>query len=133
MKQVYLALTIFLLAGSIAFQVNARPTKRFDETTQTCRIFEDGQPEWDSNPYGEGGNLFKQVCKSCHFRDNKNGAPFLWAESKSSKGWNRVFAKKYPECAKDGSWGEMTLDQQLKLNDYLFRFANNSEDITDNC
>lgn len=133
MKRTYLVLTIFLITGSIAIQVNARPTKRYDATTQTCRIFGDGQPEWDAGPYGEGGKLFKQVCKSCHFRGNKAGAPFLWVESKSAKGWNRVFAKKYTQCAKDGSWKDMTLDQQLKLNDYLYRFANNSQDITDNC
>ena len=73
-----------------------------------------------------------QVCKSCHFRDNKKGAPFLWSESKSSRAWNRVFAKRYPDCAKDGSWSAMNLDQQLKLNDYLYRFARDSQDISDN-
>jgi hypothetical protein len=124
---------IFMLLGSFAFQAEARPTTRFDATTKTCRIFEDGQAEWDSNAWGEGGKVFKQVCKSCHFRGNKKDAPFLWPESKSSRGWNRVFAKKYPDCAQDGSWSDMNLNQQLKLNDYLYRFARDSEDISDNC
>ena len=133
MKKVYLALTLLVVTGSFALQTEARPTKRFDATTQTCRIFADGQAEWDSNAWGEGGKVFKQVCKSCHFQGNEDGAPFLWPEAKSSRGWNHVFAKKYPECAQDGSWASITLDQQLKLNDYLYRFARDSEDVTDNC
>lgn len=133
MKHVFLAASMFMLVVSFAFQADARPTKRFDATTQTCRIFESGKAEWDSNVWGEGGKVFKQVCKSCHFRGNKEGVPFLWTESKSSRGWNRVFAKKYPDCAQDGSWVAMSIDQQLKLNDYLFRFSRDSADVSDNC
>jgi hypothetical protein len=110
---------------------NARPAHRFDATTNTCRDLSNGQADWDSRPWGEGGKLFRKVCKSCHTRNNNLGAPFLWVESKTSKGWNRVFYKKYPNCAKNNSWKSIDLEQQLKLNDYLYRFAANSHDAND--
>ncbi len=122
---------ILVVSAFCVLEADARPDKRFDETTQTCRVLDQGQLEWDSRPWGEGGKVFKQVCKSCHTRDNDKGAPFLWVESKSSKAWNRVFFQKYPKCSKNGSWDDMTLDQQLKLNDYLFRFGENSMDLYD--
>lgn len=132
MNRFYLLMALFLLFVSLALEADARPTKRFDATTQTCRNLADGQLEWHSRPWGDGGKVFRKVCKTCHARSNDKGAPFLWTESKSSKGWNRVFARKYPECAKDGSWDAVSLDQQLKLNDYLYRFANDSQDRDDN-
>jgi len=101
--------------------------------TKTCRILEYGPLEWDSRPWGEGGKVFREVCKVCHTRNNDKGAPFLYAESKTPAAWNRVFAQKYPKCAQNGSWDKITLDQQLKLNDYLYRFGLNSEDFNDSC
>ena len=122
-----------LLVLLLAFQANARPDKRYDKTTETCRILNTGQTDWDSQPWGKGAKIFKQSCKSCHYRGNDKGAPFLWAESKTSRGWNRVFFKKYPKCAKQGEWAELSLDSQLILNDYLYRWSSDSRDMNDNC
>ncbi|MFH1218002.1 MAG: hypothetical protein V1706_16030 [Pseudomonadota bacterium] len=133
MNRTILMLTVFVMATTFSMQAEARPKSRFDETTQTCRILDSGPLEWDSRPWGEGGKVFREVCKTCHTRNNDKGAQFLYSESKSSKAWNRVFTKKYPQCAKDGSWDKITVDQLQKLNDYLFRFALNSEDINDAC
>lgn len=127
-----IALVVLLIAAP-AMQAQARPQTRFDETTQTCRVLDDGQLEWESSAWGKGGKLFQNLCQSCHTRDNDKGASFLWVESKTSKAWNRVFTQKYPACAKDGSWQSMTMDDQLMLNDYLYRWAKNSQDINDNC
>ena len=128
-----IVLTVILLTVSIALQAEARPKKRYDATTKTCRILDYGPLEWDSRAWGEGGKVFQEVCKVCHTRDNDKGAPFLYTESKTPQAWNRVFAQKYPKCAKDGAWDKITLDQQLKLNDYLYRFGLNSEDVNDSC
>lgn len=133
MKQCGVIFGAGLLVLLLAFQANARPDKRYDKTTETCRMLNQGQNDWDSQPWGKGAQVFKQSCKSCHYRGNDKGAPFLWAESKTSKGWNRVFYKKYPKCAKQGDWAGLTIDNQLKLNDYLYRWSADSRDINDNC
>ena len=117
----------------IAVELHAAPKSRFDETTQTCRLLDDGPLEWESRPWGQGGKLFQERCKSCHSQGNSKGAPSLWVESKTSKAWNRVFFEKYPSCAKDGSWGTMTTEEQMRLNDYLYRWAKNAQDLTDSC
>lgn len=124
---------VVLLLISVAFvaPAMASPGHRYDYTTKSCRNFSDGQTEWDSRPWGEGGKVFRQVCKKCHFRGNKEGAKFLHVESKTSKAWNRVFAEHRVKCAKEGAWDGITLEQQLKLNDYLFRFAAWSQDAFD--
>ncbi len=126
---------IAVLCVSVVFgfftQAEARPKSRYDATTKSFRILESGPLEWDSSPWGEGGKVFREVCKRCHSRDNDKGAPFIWAESKTSAAWNRVFAERYPKCANDGSWDGITPDQLLKLNDYLYRYGLNSQDITD--
>ncbi len=132
MKHGMIALVVLLLVG-LAIQAHARPESRYDETTKTCRVIGDGPLEWESRAWGQGGKVFKGLCQGCHSRDNDKGAPFLWVESKTSKAWNRVFSQKYPQCAKDGSWQSMTMDEQLMVNDYLYRWAKNSADINDNC
>ena len=91
----------------------ARPSKRLDPATQSCRFFTPTTIE-------EGKQLFKSVCKSCHSRDNTAGAPFLHSESKISKAWNRVFATRYPACAKDGAWAALSDEQLMRVNDFLF-------------
>ena len=121
---VLMVMVIFLVAG--VSQGQASPKKRFDQTTQTCRIFDK-----DSLWWGEGAKIFKKSCKSCHFRGNDEGAPFLYSESKSPRAWNRVFFKKYPACAKDGSWGNLALNDQLLLNDYLYRNGADTYDPND--
>ena len=108
-----------------AFCANASPTKRFDPTTKTCRIF-----NFDTNWWGTGSKIFKQNCKSCHYRGNDKNAPFLYTESKSPRAWNRVFYKKYPQCAKDGSWN-LELKEQLVLNDFLYKYGADTYDAND--
>ncbi len=133
MKHFALSLAALLLIPALSNQATAAPKTRYDATTQTCRVLDDGPLEWESRPWGEGGKLFKDVCKSCHTRNNDTGAPFLWVESKNSTGWNRIFETRSPKCAKQGAWDGITLEQQLKLNDYLYRWAANSQDPNDGC
>ncbi|MFA6283565.1 MAG: hypothetical protein WC633_05450 [Desulfurivibrionaceae bacterium] len=133
MKRFAMSLAALLLVPVLSNQADAAPKTRYDATTQTCRVLSDGPLEWESRPWGQGGKLFKEVCKSCHTRNNDKGAPFLWVESKNPDAWNRVFATRYPKCAKNGSWNGMTQEQLLVLNDYLYRFAANSQDPNDSC
>lgn len=124
MKKAGLVVLVFVVGLLFGAQGGyASPQKRFDPTTQTCRIL-----GFDSMWWGEGAKIFQNSCKSCHFRENDKGAPFLYSESKSPAAWNRVFYKKYPACAKDGSWGNLTLNDQLLLNDYLYRNGANTYD-----
>ena len=130
---IILSLVLFALV-LLATTLHARPSKRFDERTQTCRVLSYGQLDWDSEPWGRGGQKFKEVCKSCHFKGNDKGATFLHAESKSSKGWNRVFTKRRAQCAKDGSWAVLTEEEIQLVNDYLFRNSADSFDpFTNSC
>jgi hypothetical protein len=115
------ALVALALIFGGAVMVQAAPNKRLDPGTQTCRIL-----GFDSMWWGEGAKIFRNNCKSCHFRGNDKGAPFLYAESKSPEAWNRVFFQKYPQCARDGSWGELSQNDQLLLNDYLYRNGANT-------
>ena len=100
--------------------------KRLDSGTGTCRVLSSGPLEWESLPWGKGGKAFKQVCKSCHSNDNKVEAPFLWEESKTANGWNRIFASKKTKCAQDGSWAKLSDDELLMVNDYLYRWSSTS-------
>jgi cytochrome c5 len=109
-------LFFLMLNASSAFAV---PEKRYDPATQTCRSLTFFNSGWLS----EGRDIFENSCKGCHHRGNDQGAPFLHAESKTMKGWNRVFAKRYPECASNGSWADLSQDAILKLNDFLYRNA----------
>lgn len=131
-KSLVLGAALFL-STVVVIELHAAPKTRLDETTQTCRYLDDGPLEWESRPWGQGGKLFQERCKGCHSQGNTKGAPFLWTESKSSAAWNRVFTEKYPACAKDGSWGQMTMEEQMRLNDYLYRWAKNSQDLSDSC
>lgn len=133
MKVLPVIITSCLVLSLSAVYAWARPATRFDETTQTCRVLDNGPLEMASRPYGEGGTLFTESCKNCHNRNNDQGAPFLWAESKTSKAWNRVFTERYPQCAKDGKWDHLTQEQQMRVNDYLYRFSFDSRDLFDNC
>ncbi len=110
----------------IPFNAEARPDKRLDPGTKTCRVFT-FEGNWT------GYKTFRRSCKSCHYRNNDKGAPFLYTESRTSEGWNRVFEKKYPACAKDGSWGDLTLEKQLLLNDYLYANGFGSYDANTDC
>ncbi|GAB4337727.1 MAG: hypothetical protein Kow0089_09160 [Desulfobulbaceae bacterium] len=124
MKKYLVAAGLGILAAvTTAGLLEARPAKRFDERTQMCRILNQGKLSWESEAWGTGGQKFKEVCKSCHTRNNDKGAPFLHAQSFVSKGWNRVFAKRRVPCAKDGSWDGLTEEEIQFINDYLFRNA----------
>jgi hypothetical protein len=114
-KKIAVGIVVFFVLGLCSSITSARPSKRLDPTTKQCRIFT-ADAEW----WGAGNKIFQQKCKSCHFQGNNEGAPFLHSESKSPRAWNRIFFKKYPKCAQDGSW-DITLDEQLVLNDFLYR------------
>ena len=128
---VLILIIIFCLGWAI--QASARPQNRYDENSKTCRILGEGPLEWESSSWGQGGKIFKNLCQGCHSRNNDHGAPFLWVESKRSDAWNRVFTKKYPKCAKDGSWASMSPEQERMVNDYLFRWGKDSQTMDDNC
>lgn len=126
MKQLCIGILCVFILTATSLSVSATPKKRYDSKTGTCRVLSSGPLEWESLPWGQGGKAFKQVCKSCHTRDNTKDAPFLWEESKTSRGWNRIFAKMRTECATDGSWSELSDEQLLMVNDYLYRWSSNS-------
>jgi len=126
---------IILLACVISIAIlgttQARPGKRYDEGTKSCRVLDNGVLDWESDHWGIGAQKFVSVCKSCHTRDNKVGAPFLYMESYSSTGWNHVFAKSTAKCARDGSWDVLSKNELILVNDYLYRNANDTYDPND--
>lgn len=116
-----------MVSFGLAPDSQATPKKRLDEATQVCRILTFQNSGWVS----EGSKIFAASCKGCHNRENDQGAPFLYSESKTMKGWNRVFFEQYPQCAKEGYWAGLSKDDLVKLNDYLFRNAANTYDPND--
>lgn len=86
--------------------------QRFDQRTRTCRNF-------TMDNVWAGYAIFRNVCKSCHSRDNNVGAPFLYSESKTRPAWDRVFVEMYPGCAQEGVWAPLSSEDLLNLNDYL--------------
>jgi len=118
-----------LLAGVFCLPAlsQATPKKRLDEATQVCRILDFYNSGWVS----DGAKVFQNSCKNCHYRDNEQGATFLHSESKTMKAWNRVFFEKYPQCAREGQWDNLSKEELLQLNDYLFRNAANTYDPND--
>jgi hypothetical protein len=124
-KYTILCLAMFAALLS-AMGAEASPTQRFDPGTKTCRVF-----GFDSGWWGTGGQIWRETCKACHTRDNDQGASFLHTESKSPTAWNRVFLERYPQCAKDGQWDSLTMDEILQLNDYLYRYGANTYDAND--
>lgn len=107
-------MVFFLISGAAWAQL---PDRRFDPLNQTCRIFQFEQMR-------AGAGFFKTVCLRCHHQDYDNGLrymPVLIPRSFSPERWTRIFTEKYPLCAQDGSWKELSADDLLKLNDYLYR------------
>ncbi len=128
--------TVIFLTGLLTLAwtietIQARPGKRYDLSTQMCRLIDTGKLDWQSEAWGTGGIKFREVCKSCHNRNNDKGAPFLYMESFSSEGWNQVFAKRRKKCARDGSWDVLSKEELLLVNDYLYRNANDTYDPND--
>lgn len=89
---------------------------RFDPATQTSRamVFKN---LW------AGYNTFRNSCKSCHYRGNDKGAKFLYEDSRTMRGWNKVFYKKNVKCAKAGDWDSLSQEELVALNDYLYSKA----------
>ena len=118
------ALMTLCLLITFVHTVSARPEKRFDERTKMCRVLSTGTLDWESEPWGTGGIKFREVCKSCHGLNNDQGAPFVHAESYTSKAWNAIFANRNKVCALNGSWDVLSEEELQLVNDYLFRNAN---------
>lgn len=78
-----------------------------------------------------GYNLFRENCKSCHYRENDKNASFLCPDSKTMKGWNRVFARKNLNCEKNGCLNALTQAELMNLNDYLYTHARDVADPND--
>lgn len=112
---------LLLVAWCGIDQAEARPRKRYDPRTKMCRLLDRGKLDWNSEPWGIGGQKFREVCKSYHTRNNDKGAPFLWTESYTSKAWNSIFAKRRKKCARDGSWDVLSEEELQMVNDYLYR------------
>lgn len=111
-KSIVVLLTMSCLLAWIT-TAQGSPTKRQDDRTNTCRIL--NQPDlW------AGYKTFRKSCKNCHYRNNDKGATFIYAESKTMKAWNRVFTTLSPKCAQNGTWDNLTPNELLQLNDYLF-------------
>ena len=120
-KKRYLIFAVaFVLAGNMSLAVAAvtRPAvgKRYDKTTGMCRELHFYNSGWVS----KGHRLFRNHCKTCHNHNNNKGARFLYSESFTMEGWNRVFYKKNVKCAQDGSWGKLSQEQLSRVNDYLY-------------
>ena len=130
-KTTVVLLTSLLIVGWTIGTIHARPSKRYDQTTQMCRFIAQGKLDWESEPWGTGGIKFREVCKSCHNRNNDKGAPFLYSESISPEGWNKVFSKRRKKCARDGSWDVLSKEELLLVNDYLYRNGNDTYDPND--
>jgi len=71
----------------------------------------------------QGYLLFRSNCKTCHTRDNDKDAPFLCSDSKTMKGWNRVFARENAAAEKQGCLKDLSKEELMDLNDYLYTHA----------
>ena len=123
MKLLRIAVPV-VLSLLVAATAWSSPDKRLDAATGTWRPLNFYNAGWAS----EGAKRYDSACKSCHYRGNDQGAPFLHAESYPSKGWNRVFAEKWPKCAKSGAWDKLSQEDLEQLNDFLFMNAANTYD-----
>lgn len=115
-RKVLVLVVAVVLAVAFLSPAWAGPAKRYDPGTMTLRDLTFGNLR-------DGYKTFREVCKSCHHRGNAQGAKFLHTESKSMRGWNRVFYELTPRCYKDGAWKGLSAKELLKLNDYLFSNA----------
>jgi len=111
-----------IAAGAVALlcfhaSVSAGETVyRFDPVLQTSRALVFGNL-W------AGYQVYKDNCKSCHFRGNGQGAAYLNESSRTMRGWNNVFYKKNVECAKSGAWAKLSQEELRNVNDYLYSKA----------
>lgn len=120
MKKLYAGFfALVLLTMWCVTTTQARPRKRLDKATGMCRFLSQGQLDYDSEPWGRGVQKFREVCKRCHSKDG--GAKFLHAESYMPEAWNSIFYKRRKPCARNGSWDELSQEDLLLVNDYLYR------------
>ncbi|MEW6429738.1 MAG: hypothetical protein AB1568_17085 [Thermodesulfobacteriota bacterium] len=127
MRAIAILLGLALVPVLLSSAAHARPGKRLDPATNTCRLLTFANSGWNS----PGAHVWKETCKGCHARDNDQGAPFLHPGSKTMKAWNRVFFERYPKCARSGAWDKLSQEELLSLNDYLFVHAYNAYDPND--
>lgn len=111
---------LFLIIGSVfAFSsIHAEESKYFAPGSLSNRPIE-------YKNLHAGYLLFKSKCKSCHTQENDKNAPFLCADSKTMKGWNRVFARKNAKVEKQGCLNGLSKEELMDLNDYLYTYASN--------
>ncbi len=122
MKGILLSAICCLLSMLLITEVTeARPKERLDQRTKMCRFLDRGTLDWESEPWGIGGKKFKEVCQSCHAKDNAEGIPFLHAESYTAESWNKIFYKRRKQCARNGAWSTLSEEELLMVNDYLYR------------
>ncbi len=79
----------------------------------------------------EGYELFRANCKQCHFRGNEANAPFLCPELKTKNAWNRVFARDNRTVEANGCLKDLSAEQLMDLNDYLYTHAKDSRNPND--
>ena len=120
-RPVLFVVVCLLGVGCLAESVWSRPVKRYDARARMCRVLNEGRLDWESEPWGRGGQKFREVCKKCHSRNSKQQAPFLWVESYMPKAWNRIFAKRRVKCARSGAWDVLSAEEIMLVNDYLYR------------
>ncbi len=128
LKPIVMSVICLVVFTWTTHSVQARPGKRFDKGSNSCRVIDKGVLDWESDNWGTGAQKFVQVCKSCHTRNNDKGARFLYMESYGSKGWNNVFSKRRVPCRLNGSWDVLTKNEIMMVNDYLYRNANDTYD-----
>lgn len=122
---IFLAVVLF----TVPFLAQAKECPPKEQTKKHCKYREikdghglrslGGEALW----WQAGNREFKKNCMNCHNRGNDVGASFLYVESKTQTGWDDVFVKRYPECAKNGSWDALSEKQLRDINDFLYRYA----------
>ena len=78
-----------------------------------------------------GYTLFRENCKTCHYRNNDAGASFLCPDSKTMKGWNRVFTGGNSKVEEKGCLKGLSKEQQMDLNDFLYTHASDARNPHD--
>jgi len=74
-----------------------------------------------------GYKLFREKCKTCHYRNNDKEASFLCPESKTMQGWNRVFSGGNKTVEEKGCLKGLSKDELMDMNDYLYTHASNAK------
>lgn len=116
-------IVVFLLIIGSMFvfsSVNAEESTYFNPGSMSNRTIE-------YKNIRAGYLIFKKNCKSCHSQKNEENAPFLCADSKTRAGWNRVFAGKNTTVEKLGCLKNLSKEERMDLNDYLYTYASDGK------